>query len=300
MKSKLTLQILIPCLAAAIALLAVWFLPLPDPIFGSEQLAAKNMPQTRVEANAAIARFDMARQAYYDFINAHDMSVISQTVRADLAQAQANPSDQAAISALHDQAALVTNFTQLLYGYAQAGDDLFPVLQNYDDQLMAYTRAETPPNDTVRAMTFPLADTLRLYPPPIGTFLPDSIWVRATVVKAQLDSLTKHTSELSGNLDGASLPNVISSVKQDVDDIWASGASVQNVGFQHEKYIDVLLKYDQNFTYYLQNGGGNTALTTGRKALAMALNIVVGLALAAGLAFLLMPRLRPQKRGAAT
>lgn len=287
-----------------LVLLGVWFLPLPDPIFGSEQLSATRMPDTRAKANAAIAKFQQAKKAYYDFIQSHDMAVISTTIRSDIAQLKAAPGDMSKRAALRDQAVQVRDYTSALYNYGKAGDDLFPVLRFYDDELMAYTRSVTPPTDEVRAWTYPLADILRLYPPPVGDLMPDPPWIKADAIKGQLDALNSHIAALNPAANpataGDNSAQLADAISQDVKNIWESGRSVEEVGFQHTKYLERLLTYDSKIQGFIQSGGGTTStLTSGRKALAMGLNVLAGLLLAAGVAFLLLPRrprLRPARR----
>ncbi len=280
-------------------LLGVWFLPLPDPIFGGEQLSATRMPDTRAKANAAITNFQQAKKAYYDFIQSHDMAVISATLHSDIAQLKANSADLGKRAALRDQAVQVRDYTAALYNYGKAGDDLFPTLRFYDDELMSYTRSATPPTDEVRAWTYPLADILRLYPPPVGDLMPDPPWIKADTIKGQLDSINNHIAQLNpdphaGNDNAAQIAD---GINQDVKNIWESGRSVEEVGFQHTKYLERLLTYDSRIQGFVQTGGGAT-LSPGRQALAMGLNVIAGLLLVGGVAFLLLPRMRGIKVGA--
>lgn len=276
-------------------LLGVWFLPLPDPIFGSEQLSATRMPDTRAKASAVIINFQRAKKGYYDFIGSHDLATISATIRSDIPALIANPGDLARRSDLRNQSEQVRDYTSALYNYAKAGDDLFPVLRFYDDEMMSYTRSVTPPTDEVRTWTYPLADVLRLYPPPVGDLLPDPPWIRAEVIKGQLDSINANVARLSyGSTPQAGSLNPADAIAEDVKAIWESGRSVEQVGLQHTKYLERLQTYDSKIQSFVQSGGGST-LSSGRQALAMGLNLIVGLLLAAGVAFLLLPRSRHTK-----
>lgn len=281
-------------------LLGVWFLPLPDPIFGSEQLSATRMPDTRAKANTAITAFQQAKKGYYDFIGAHDMATISATIRSDIAVLEANPGDLARLADLRNQAEQVRDYTSALYNYAKAGDDLFPVLRFYDDEMMSYTRSVTPPTDEVRTWTYPLADVLRLYPPPVGDLMPDPPWIKADIIKSRLDSINSHIAQLNPDANPqAGGSNPVDGIAADIKAIWESGRSVEQVGLQHTKYLERLQTYDSKIQSFVQSGGGST-LSSGRKVLAMGLNLIVGLLLAAGVAFLLLPRSHHAKAEAAS
>lgn len=291
---KLSLQSLAPWVAALAVLLGLWLLPLPGFMFGQEQVAAERMPETRRAANIAINDFFRARQDYYDFITSHDMAVISGSLRSSLQEAQLGYSNAALAGVLH-WGIQVRDYTSVLAAYAEAGDRVFPVLRYYDDELMKYTRSLSPPTEEVRALTFPLADHMRLYPPPIGDLMPDPPWIKADVVKSQLTTINGQIDAIQAAVidqDRASnVTETLDELSTSVNDIWESGRSVEQVGLQHTKYIDHLQTYETKFEQYLEAHGPNSISAT-RRALAYAANIAVGLVLAGGLALLLMPRHR--------
>jgi tetrahydromethanopterin S-methyltransferase subunit B len=274
-------------------LLAIWLLPLPGVLFGQEQLAAERMPETRRTANEAISDFFKARQAYYDFVTSHDMAVISSTLHAALQKAEADPQSVEARAEVLHWGIQVRDYTVVLAGYAEAGDKVFPVLRYYDDELMKYTRSLTPPTEEVRALTFPLADHMRLYPAPIGDLMPDPPWIKADVIKSQLETINGQIDTLQANVTARGriiqVSQPLDGLARSVNDIWESGRSVEQIGLQHTKYIDHLQTYETKFQQYLDSHGPNNISAT-RRTLAYGANIVVGLVLVAGLAFLLMPR----------
>jgi hypothetical protein len=282
-------------------LLALWLLPLPGSVFGEEQLAAQRMPETRRTANEAISEFFKARQSYYDFITSHDMAVISTSLRSSLQQALAEPENVDARAQVLHWSIQVRDYTAVLAGYAEAGDKVFPVLRHYDDELMSYTRSLTPPTEEVRALTFPLADHMRLYPPPVGDLMPDPPWIKADVIKSQLDAIVKQTDELQASVDSKGsadqITGTLNGLTKLVNDVWESGRSVEQVGLQHTKYIDHLQTYETKFQQYLDAHGSNN-ISAGRRTLALGASLVVGLVLASGVALLLMPRRRTAIPGA--
>jgi tetrahydromethanopterin S-methyltransferase subunit B len=299
-RPNLSLQSLLPWAAALAALLAIWLLPLPGVLFGQEQLAAERMPETRRTANEAITDFFKARQAYYDFVTSHDMAVISSTLHGALQKAESDPQSIEAEAEVLHWGIQVRDYTVVLAGYAEASDKVFPVLRFYDDELMKYTRSLTPPTEEVRALTFPLADHMRLYPPPIGDLMPDPPWIKADVIRLQLETINGQIDALqaavtNGNAPG-NVPDTLDGLARSVNDIWESGRSVEQVGLQHTKYIDHLQTYETKFQQYLDSHGPNNISAT-RRVLAYGANIVVGLVLVAGLAFLLMPRRRTTTTG---
>ncbi|MDQ3929216.1 MAG: hypothetical protein M3328_08725, partial [Chloroflexota bacterium] len=159
----------------------------------------------------------------------------------------------------------------------------------------------TPPTEEVRALTFPLADHMRLYPPPIGDLMPDPPWIKADVVKSQLDTIVRQVDELQASVDakggGVDVRPALDGIAKSVNDIWESGRSVEQVGLQHTKYIDHLQTYETKFQQYLDAHGPNSISGT-RRMLAFGGSIVVGMLLVAGVALLLMPRRRVSVTGA--
>lgn len=276
-------------------LLGLWLLPLPGEMFGQEQVSAERMPETRRVANEAIGEFLSARQDYYDFVTSHDMAVISTSLRTALQQATADPARLEARAQVLHWGIQVRDYTAVLAAYGEAGDRVFPVLRYYDDELMKYTRSLTPPTGEVRALTFPLADHMRLYPPPIGDLMPDPPWVMSDVIKSQLGTIVLQIDELQASVDtqdaSAQVQGTLDGLARSVNDIWESGRSVEQLGLQHAKYIDHLQTYETKFQQYLDAHGPDNISDT-RRMLAYGANFVMGLVLAGGVALLLMPRRR--------
>ncbi|HVG00179.1 MAG TPA: hypothetical protein VND68_10100 [Chloroflexia bacterium] len=301
MRPHFSFQSLLPWAAALAVLLGVWLLPLPATMFGQEQVSAERMPETRRTANAAIGDFFKARQAYYDFITSHDMAVISSSLHSALAEAGPGPQNTNVLAEVLHWGSQVRDYTAVLAGYAEAGDKVFPALRYYDDELMKYTRSLTPPTEEVRALTFPLADHLRLYPPPIGDLMPDPPWIKADVVKSQLETINGQIDAVQAAVNGGEIPNnmpqTLDGLAVSVRDIWESGRSVEQVGLQHTKYIDHLQTYETKFQQYLEAHGPNNISAT-RRTLAYGANLAAGLVLAGGLALLLMPRRKTLETGA--
>lgn len=292
MRPELSPRTLLPWAGALAVLLGLWLLPLPSSMFGQEQVAAERMPETRRAANAAINDFFKARQDYYDFITSHDMAVISSSLRSALQEARSDPQSRTALAGVLHWGIQVRDYTAVLAGYADAGDRVFPVLRYYDDELMKYTRSLTPPTEEVRALTFPLADHMRLYPPPIGDLMPDPPWIKAEVVKSQLEVISGQInavqSAVSKGETAGTVRDTLDGLSGSVQAIWESGRSVEQVGLQHAKYIDHLQTYETKFQQYLDAHGPNRISAT-RRTLAYAANIAAGLVLASALALLLMP-----------
>ncbi|HEX8229899.1 MAG TPA: hypothetical protein VF826_11385 [Chloroflexia bacterium] len=293
MRPNFSLQSLLPWAAALAVLLGLWLLPLPGAMFGQEQVSAERMPETRRAANEAIGEFFRARQDYYDFVTGHDMAVISTSLRTALQQATADPQSLDARAQVLHWGIQVRDYTSVLAAYGEAGDKVFPVLRYYDEELMKYTRSLTPPTGEVRALTFPLADHMRLYPPPVGDLMPDPPWVMSDVIKSQLATIVRQIDEVQASVDSqdgsVQVQGTLGGLAKSVNDIWESGRSVEQVGLQHAKYIDHLQTYETKFQQYLDAHGPNNISAT-RRTLAYGANIVVGLVLAGGVALLLMPR----------
>ena len=293
MKPSISLQSLLPWAAALAVLLGIWLLPLPGSMFGEEQVSAERMPETRRTANESIGEFMSARQAYYDFVTSHDMAVISSTLRSALQSAKQSPGDVEVRAEVLHWGIQVRDYAAVLAKYMEEGDKVFPVLQHYDSELMKYTRSLSPPTTDVRALTFPLADHMLLYPPPIGHLMPDPPWIKADVVKSQVETISEQLGTLEASLnsgqDSAAVSNALDGIESVVPLIWESGRSGEQLGLQHTKYIDHLQTYETKFQQYLSSHG-SAGISPMRRTIAYGVNVVVGLVLAVGIAFLLLPR----------
>lgn len=297
MNLKLSSRMMLPWLAGLAVLLGVWLLPLPGQVFGDEQFSAARMPQTRTDIETAAAGFERAKNNYYAFVHSHDMQALLATVQRAVAEAKANPGDPARIAALRDQAGQVRDYTAVLSDYADAGEQLFPLLRYYDDELMGYTRSVTPPTNEVRTLTFPLADHMRLYPPPVGDLAPDPPWVPASEVRSQLASISTHLAAL--NSQAPTVPATVDAISKDVANVWESGRSIERVESLHSIYLGLLQTYDTQIQEVARTGNRAT-LPAWRKIASAALTGAVGLLVLAGVAFLLMPQRRQTEAGPAS
>ncbi|MBF6611827.1 MAG: hypothetical protein IVW55_01715 [Chloroflexi bacterium] len=297
MRRNLNRQIIFALVGALVVLLAAWFLPLPRLVSGEEELIGARMPQTRATVGAAKEAFDKAQTGYTAYVKTHDMSALLVNVRSDIKNAQAESSNPPRLLALRDTATQVKDYLTVLQNYAQAGEPYFRALQNYDSDLMGWTRSLGANTEQFRRATFPIADHLRLYPRPVGDLSPDIPWVTAAQVLSQTQALAAHITALSPSPASGSRQEAISSISSDVTNSWNMGRSIERIESLHNEYYRVLQNYDANIQAAATNS--NIAGTSPGKALiATGLDLIVGAVTLGGLMALFLPHRKTQNEEA--
>ena len=131
--------------------------------------------------------------------------------------------------------------------------------------------------------------------------MPDPPWIKADVIKSQLETINGQIEALQAAVNSgnppSNTPQTLDGLARSVSDIWESGRSVEQVGLQHTKYIDHLETYETKFQQYLDAHGPDNISAT-RRMLAYGANLAVGLVVVVGLALLLMPRGKTARTGA--
>ncbi len=222
------------------------------------------------------------------FVRTHDMTALLATTKSAVAEARANSSDPQRLLVLRDKANEVLEYVKVLLAYGEAGEPYFAELQHYDNELMAWTRSLGPRLEPLRKKTWPIADHLRLYPPPVGD-TPDPLWMTAAEVATRTLSLQNHITELNPNLQDVSRESTIDAINTDVDRVWDAGRSIERIESLHTAYYKNLQNYDGQVQLMLSEGVTSN-LSTGRVILASGLNLLLSLALVGGLAALFSSR----------
>src|SRR5436190_10454855 len=117
---KLTL--ILALLAALVALLVAWFVPLPRLVLSEEEKAGVRMPQDRAAVETARADFEKAQSDYKAYVAAHDVGV-------------ALTSLETATQGNSILAQPVVDYLQQLTTYASSGERYFSALSHYDNEL---------------------------------------------------------------------------------------------------------------------------------------------------------------------
>lgn len=282
---------LLALLAALVALLAGWFLPWRPIIAGEEQLGPEKAAQSRQALAPARERFETAQSHYQSYVKSHDMGALLDRSRSALSEAKADPSSPDKLTTVRDQAAQVADYAGVLRDYAEAGDAYLTSLRQYDDNLMNWTRGLFAASESLRSETWPFVEHLKLYPTPIGEKT-DPPLVPATEVSAQLAALQDHVAALSPDPNpptGSSVAAALGAIGADIDEIWASGRSVEYVASLHPEYDRELSTYDAK----VQAAAGDpqsTQISGARRLVAPALTAALGLIMLVGLAALFSPR----------
>jgi len=281
-------------LAALVALLVAWFVPLPRLVLSDEEKAAARMPSDRTDVQAAQAQFEQAQSAYKSYVASHDVGGAISGFEGAVGSWQAKSADPSARAAVVAAANPVLDYMAALHAYAQAGEDYFKTLSHYDDELMAWTRSLGAQSDALRPDTWPIVEYLKVYPQPVGesTVYED---VTASDVASDTASMQMHLAALqagssSGASDGGDA-RLLAALTQDVAAVRQAGRSIEYRENLHAQYGQLLSQYDQE-AQSVASGTTTDTLSPGRVALATGFNVLLGLVTLAGLAALFLPRLK--------
>ena len=173
-------------LCALAVILFGFFVPWPR-MSGEEDLTAAQMPAILSAMEQVRSPFLQAQASYMDYVHKHDVSVDLTNFQQAIDSAQQAASNQStsaqdrqqAMTRLHDAALPVMNYMDVLVPYAQAGEPYFSQLRGYDNSLMGWSRSLGSRLEELKVDTRPIADYLRLYPPPVGDLSPDPPWMEA-------------------------------------------------------------------------------------------------------------------------
>lgn len=275
-------------LAALAALLAAWFLPLPQIMSGEEQLAPLRIPEIAERAELSMKAFDEAKSTYRRHISTNDMGALLASMKQALADAKADPSNPQPLEKVRFHASEIVAYTGVLRRYAEASERLFIDLRVYDDELMKWTRAIRASGESLRDETWPMVEVLKLYPRPVG-LVQDPPAVSAADVATQTAALQADVAALQAN--GGPNRAALDRIEADVAAIWESGRSIEYVGGYHPTYYDALREYHSKLEEAVA-AAGKRPRSTLRQVLANGLNLLLGAVTLAGLAALFMPRTR--------
>ena len=155
----------------------------------------------------------------------------------DIAAQLRNGGDRATLlKQAHERVATAADFGQTLSRYAHPADDLFTLLRQYDDQLMAYSRTLGARSEELRRGTWPILSWLDRYPPPVGgrsgfTSSP------ASEVDRDVAALRKAERDMDGAADPA---DAVERAATAADPIWDAGLMVPTIAWFHDGYYGSL------------------------------------------------------------
>jgi len=266
MFNSLSLKTLLPWTTALVVLLVAWFVPLPDPVLGKDQLVAPRMPETRAAVEQARAVFIAAQNDYSEQIRANDPTPNIAVIRNDIERIRDAGGNFDSVASLFS----LRTYFELLQKYASAGETYFDALKRYDDDLMAWSRSLGAASETLRDDTFPIVEHLKLYPPPTG-IPPDPPYLSASEVATQTARFKSNLQELSRGVSAQENRPLVEAINVDLDNISASGRSIQYIESLHEPYYAFLKKYDGAVQATV--AAGDTS--RGPSPLALALDLLV-------------------------
>lgn len=284
------LAILGALLGALLVVVFALYAPVPRQLSGEEDLTGAQMPSIRASVEAAQSPFLQAQRNYLDYVATHDVSADLTVLEQAIAAVRDNPSDGQALSRLRDAAAPVKAYMDLLLPYAQAGEPYFSQLRGYDDSLMGWSRSLGSRLEDLKVKTRPIADYLRLYPPPVGDLSADPPWMTAAQVEANKAALDEHIASLNTAISAGGKPggDLASLFASDLENVKASGHSIERIESLHNDYYKTLATYDGQVADVV-GSPAQTVSPPGGWAVANGLNLGLGLVILAGVFALFVP-----------
>ena len=133
------------------------------------------------------------------------------------------------------------DFGRVLSRYAHPADDLFTLLRQYDDQLMAYSRTLGARSEELRRGTWPILSWLQRYPPPVGDRADIHFFPGSEVDRNVADLEAAAASDWMNAPDPA---DAVERAATAADPIWDAGLMVPTIAWFHDGYYSALRRYD--------------------------------------------------------
>lgn len=282
-------QLLWASLGAVLVLLLAWLVPLPKVVSGEDDLAKMRVPQTSERVEQTRRTFEESEKAYKSFVASTDVTaaLAHLEVMADKLGTE-DPSGERLREVVRAYEP-VQAYMAVLERYATTGEQHFEALQALDRDLMAWTRSLGPKLERLRRATWPIADHLRLYPPPVGDIAADPPWMTAAQVTTNATLLNGNATSLSAKpQDRASVARAAQLVKHDIANVRASGRSIERIAGQHGRYYEVLSTYKGHIEKVAAQDV--SVPPQGGPIMANTLNLIMGGILVVGLSALFAPK----------
>ncbi|HST06199.1 MAG TPA: hypothetical protein VLQ48_15910 [Chloroflexia bacterium] len=290
LRSKIyDLRLLLAVLAALAVILVAWLVPLPHLMLGEEAQAAARLPQDRTDVSQAEAAFEQAQNSYKAYVATNDVGAAFNTLESALSAVQADPANRQLGAAFNSATGPVIQYADQLQAYALAGEAYFNQVKHYDDELMSWTRSLGADSESLRPDTWPIVEYLKLYPPPIGE--------KAEYSNVASASISGAATMLGSTSPGPYDQDTLSQYQSDINQLREAGRSIEYIESLHAQYRTFLNNYDTKLQV-VASGASGGSLSGSRTVLALATNLLLGLALVVGLVALFLPRLRAGKEAA--
>lgn len=281
---------LLPWLAAlAVLAVAVW-VRLPSPVLSEEQgEASEGLPQARAQVERTGEPFRPAHRDYRTFVRARDMGTLLQRINDAMQTARQNPGDLLALRRVAGVASDVIPYTRVLREYGRRGEEYLAALRKYDDLLTTWTRGLGLGVEQVRTDTFPVIETLKRYPVPVGEFTdPYPPIISSAEVATQTVQMRAAITALynAGQAPPQERLRLLDNLEGITGQIWESGRSIEYVSAIHEEFRDALEDYEAAVQRLVDARGKPSPL----RSIGLFVNVAIGAVVLAGLGLLFMGR----------
>jgi hypothetical protein len=275
-----------PWLAAGLVLLAALLVKWPEPVLSEDQKAVERLPANRIAVEQARQEFVLAEDAYKEHIRTYDIGGMLERLKGSVLVARDGSGSSAALQEVLELLPEMLRYVEVLRVYAESGEKYLAALQLYDDELMAWTRSLGAPSEGLRDDTFPIVEHLKLYPPPLGLKVDPSL-VTASQVVTQETHLRESLSILSSSsLDRDGRRAQLDALDRLIEEVRASGRSIEQKESLHADYRKFLQTYDDAVGRVVANAGGGATFSF----VSVAVNAAVGLMLLGGLGLIFSAR----------
>jgi hypothetical protein len=292
-------SVLIAIIVALIVLAVGRWVPLP-PLVTGEEGVRKDLVEMRGKVVAQRYLYLEAQREFEHYLYTVSVPPIPAQMHAIAAQIRQGTSATAPTGILQECAERVgpqatpiqqaqecarraADFGRVLSRYAHPSDDLFALLRQYDDQLMAYSRTLGARSEELRRGTWPILSWLQRYPPPVGDRA-DIHFFPGSEVDRNVTDLDAAAAALANAPDPA---DAVERAATAADPIWDAGLMVPTIAWFHDGYYSALRRYDAQMLEVAaapdQPLAGNRALIAGA-ATALLLALMF-----AGLVLLFLP-----------
>lgn len=292
-------SVLIAIIVALIVLAVGRWVPLP-PLVTGEEGVRKDLVDMRGKVVAQRYLYLEAQREFEHYLYTVSVPPIPAQMHAIAAQIRQGTSATAPSGILQECAERVgpqatpiqqaqecarraADFGRVLSRYAHPSDDLFALLRQYDDQLMAYSRTLGARSEELRRGTWPILSWLQRYPPPVGDRA-DIHFFPGSEVDRNVTDLDAAAAALANAPDPA---DAVERAATAADPIWDAGLMVPTIAWFHDGYYSALRRYDAQMLEVAaapdQPLAGNRALIAGA-ATALLLALMF-----AGLVLLFLP-----------
>ncbi|HUS15049.1 MAG TPA: hypothetical protein VM536_08545 [Chloroflexia bacterium] len=217
-------------------------IPVP-PLVTGEDGSRTDLVKTRNEATTLRYEFQKATLDYQHYLATHEIPNDGPNrLRADAAELKAGGNRQIILDRARDKTRRAIELGNAMIPYAVGGERFFGTLQDYDNNLMSWSRTLGPRSEELRRTTWPILEWIKRYPEQVSGGINRELQL---VPATQVISTTRLLEKLAPQLDAPDAnPATIYRIALAADDLWVAGKYIPPVDAFHDGYYSALRRYD--------------------------------------------------------